>query len=135
MLMLMGMSFCLTSCSDDDDAVAKVAPSATGTYTDPRDGNEYRWVRYGNLEWLADNFRYDTGDESTCMIYNGINSNGPVDENVYGRLYTYKAAVAACPDGWRLPTDADSGRTWRWRWVCLPLKLVVGNGEVMWLRT
>ena len=48
MLMLMGMSFCLTSCSDDDDAVAKVAPSATGTYTDPRDGNEYRWVRYGN---------------------------------------------------------------------------------------
>lgn len=106
-LMLMGMSFCLTSCSDDDDTVAKVAPSATGTYTDPRDGNEYRWVRYGNLEWLADNFRYDTGDESTCMIYNGINSNGPVDENVYGRLYTYKAAVAACPDGWRLPTDAD----------------------------
>ena len=58
LLMLMGMSFCLTSCSDDDDAVAKVAPSATGTYTDPRDGNEYRWVRYGNLEWLADNFRY-----------------------------------------------------------------------------
>lgn len=100
LLMLMGMSFCLTSCSDDDDTVAKVAPSATGTYTDPRDGNEYRWVRYGNLEWLADNFRYDTGDESTCMIYNGINSNGPVDENVYGRLYTYKAAVAACPDGW-----------------------------------
>lgn len=126
--MFVGAAISLTSCGDDDDTVAKVMPSATGTFTDPRDGNEYRWVRYGNLEWLADNFRYDTGDAATCMVYDGTNSNGPLDVDVYGRLYTYKAALDACPEGWRLPTDADwqnlerqmgmsgsDANSWEWR--------------------
>ena len=42
------------SCSDDDDVV--VSPSASGTMTDDL-GNEYGWVRIGNLEWTTSNAR------------------------------------------------------------------------------
>ncbi len=100
------LSFAFTSCSDDGGAPTSLIPaSAKGVYTDARDGNEYQWVRYGNLEWMAQNFRYDLGDEDNCTVYTGDAKT--LDPKVYGRLYTYQGAVDACPDGWRLPTDED----------------------------
>lgn len=56
----------LISCNKDDDDVPTDLISATqqGTFTDVRDGNTYRWVRYGNLEWMADNFRYVINDQN-----------------------------------------------------------------------
>ena len=38
------------SCSDDNDKVT--APTASGTMTDD-EGNEYGWVRIGNLDWTT----------------------------------------------------------------------------------
>ena len=44
-LMLVCQTF--ISCSDDDEAPTdQIAPSATGTFTDERDGETYNWVRY-----------------------------------------------------------------------------------------
>lgn len=99
----------LISCNKDDDDIPTDLISATqqGTFTDVRDGNTYRWVRYGNLEWMADNFRYVINDQTKCLLYIKPDGKTNVDPEKYGRLYTYKGAEEACPEGWRLPTDED----------------------------
>lgn len=116
----------LAACSDDDDIPGKVEPSASGVFTDIRDGRTYRWVRYGNLEWMADNFAYNTGASTTSGIYldaEDYEGNPSDTSNVfkYGRLYSLQGALDACPDGWRLPTDED--------WQNLEIILGMSRGE------
>lgn len=95
-----------SSCSDDEEAPTDIiSPTTEGTFTDERDGNTYRWVRYGNLDWLADNFRYNQNDASKSRLYEI--EEKPIDANKYGRIYSHTGAIEACPEGWRLPTDED----------------------------
>ena len=49
---------------------------------------------------MTENLNYKT-DDSWC--YDDKISNC----QKYGRLYTWDAAINACPSGWRLPTDDD----------------------------
>ena len=51
--------------------------------------------------WMAENLNYETAEGSYC--YN----NDPSNCTTYGRLYTWDAAMAACPDGWHLPAKAE----------------------------
>lgn len=60
---------CLSSCSDDDDSPS-VAPSASGVVQD-MDGNEYHWVRIGNLDWMTDNLRCGTPSTKMLIMING----------------------------------------------------------------
>lgn len=96
------------SCGEDEDETpsSKISASEKGTFTDNRDGSTYNWVRYGNLEWMSENFRYNLNDAAICRLYKDA-SGKEVNVNKYGRLYTYSGATKACPNGWRLPTDAD----------------------------
>lgn len=80
-----------------------------GSFTDPRDGTTYKTVTLDILlegdvtiqrTWMAQNLRYVI-DDSFCY------KNEPAYCEAYGRLYTFQAAKAACPPGWRIPTIAD----------------------------
>jgi uncharacterized protein (TIGR02145 family) len=92
----------------------------SGTFTDYRDGNIYKWVRIGSQIWMAENFRYlpkieplkDIYDlnnlpEFQILGYNGSDVNVAKSTeyyHTYGVLYNQAAAFNHAPDGWHLPS-------------------------------
>ncbi len=78
----------------------RASGSIGGIMTDSRDGETYRWVRIGSQEWLAENLRYSALNKPKTTQPN------PVIQK-YGRLYNFKTAEKACPEGWHLPNDTE----------------------------
>ncbi|MBU2553156.1 MAG: fibrobacter succinogenes major paralogous domain-containing protein [Bacteroidetes bacterium] len=76
------------------------APDDTETFTDPRDGQTYKTVTIGDQTWFAENLNYETANSWTY-------DDDPANGDIYGRLYTWDAALTACPSGWHLPTDDE----------------------------
>jgi uncharacterized protein (TIGR02145 family) len=84
-------------------AVINPVPAESENYfTDPRDGRRYRTVRMPDGKvWMAENLDYETPEGSWCY------GDDPANGAKYGRLYTWEAANAAVPPGWRLPTREE----------------------------
>jgi len=89
-----------------------------GIWVDERDGQEYRYVRIGNMEWFADNFNYNApwsqwgrsfyyGMSARADIQTGHAVETEEDKKFYGRLYNQVAAAELVPEGWRLPSRQD----------------------------
>lgn len=70
---------------------------------DNRDGRVYSSTQIGGLRWLRENLAWNGAGASFA-------ASDKVD-NVFGRYYTYEEVASTtnpvCPEGWRVPTDAD----------------------------
>jgi uncharacterized protein (TIGR02145 family) len=103
----------------------------TGTFTDPRDGQIYQWVRLNGEKWMVHNlsylpdakdgyYGYETWNEITRdKNYTALNNNN-LNISKYGYLYTWAAAMnfdalpdtarsiqGVCPSGWHVPAIED----------------------------
>jgi len=104
-------------------AGAVAGETAFGTFTDTRDGQTYKTVKIGQQTWMARNLNYKTLDSSWCY------HNNPSYCKRDGRLYSWNAAMKACPVGYHLPSDEE--------WDCLEQavggeKNPDGNGTIGW---
>lgn len=117
---LSNLGYGLLDTYDDDfgyidvDAYQITGGGGTGSFTDPRDGQNYTTVDIGSQTWFAENLNYQT---TNSWWYNNSSANG----NIYGRLYTWDAALTACPSGWHLPNDEE--------WKTLEMALGMSQSE------
>jgi uncharacterized protein (TIGR02145 family) len=78
-----------------------------GSVIDSRDSKSYKTVEIGEQVWITKNLNY-AASGSKC--YGNQESNC----NIYGRLYDWSAAIAACPSGWHLPSNAEWDALYRY---------------------
>lgn len=76
------------------------AAPEVGPLNDARDGQSYNTVKIGNQIWMAQNLNYTT-DSSWCYKHELENCK------LFGRLYSWNAAMHACPTGWHLPSNDE----------------------------
>lgn len=92
------------------DSTTIIQPNETGTVTDI-DGNEYPTVKIGGQWWMAENLKV-VHDPQGNPITSYNPDNNALNVDVYGRLYTWHAAMDSsntegsrgiAPEGWHIP--------------------------------
>lgn len=78
------------------------------------DGNSYSAVKIGEQTWMAENLQVNIARvDTTDGVTDGICGSNDVfvwdntDNSIYGKFYSWQAALKACPVGWHLPSDEE----------------------------
>ena len=115
-----------------------------GTFVDPRDGQEYSWVKTGNQRWMVENLNYYTPGGS--WYYNNDSLEYAAS---YGRLYVWPVAMdgaessnanpsgvqGVCPPGWHIPSDAEWNQLIDFLDSETPANLLKEEGTTHWQST
>lgn len=73
--------------------------TALNTFVDPRDGKTYIYSTIDGTDWMRQNLAWEgSGVAFDCE---------EAMFDIFGTYYTWNEAQTACPEGWRLPNDAD----------------------------
>lgn len=116
------ISFFFFACSESNSSSANESEkensepqeSVLETFTDERDGQEYKYTTIGNQVWMAENLRYEMRD--SVLTYPSTGEEGISKDTCYypedncrekGRVYNWLAAYYACPNGWHLPSEEE----------------------------
>ncbi len=105
-------------CKKNDDN-----PDNPDAITDSRDGQVYATVKIGDQEWFSQNLNYHA--PGSVRNYKTVDTwwydNDEENGKIYGSLYTWEAALTACPSGWHLPSKEE--------WNDLLIRLGVNQSE------
>ena len=63
------------------------------------ENTDYYYTSRNGLDWFRNNLANPS--------YGASYTNSPAMLEVFGNFYSYEEALTACPEGWRLPTDAE----------------------------
>ncbi len=127
-ILLVIIALSTTSCSkDNDDSCSKVDSDfsgGSGTFTDPRDGVAYKWVKIGTQIWMAENLKATKYNDGSAIpnvtdqaaweslktgAYCYYANNALTYGSIYGCLYNWYAVNTGklAPKGWHAPTDGE----------------------------
>ncbi len=95
----------------------------SGTFTDARDGQVYKWIKIGTQIWMAENLRATKFNDGTSIpnvtdvsTWSNLktpgycwHNNDASNKSTYGALYNWYAVntMKLAPKGWHVPTDAE----------------------------
>lgn len=82
-----------------DSTVAGAYSSKDPIFVDPRDEGTYYTTTFNGKTWMKNNLYYS----GSGVPY----ENSEAMDAIFGRFYSWNEAVAACPEGWHLPSDAE----------------------------
>jgi len=68
--------------------------------TDPRDGQMYKTIIINDQKWMTKNINFAAPGSVYYL-------NDSITYHKFGRLYSWDAALMACPEGWNLPGDSQ----------------------------
>jgi len=74
---------CVKNDSSYNSLFTRNLNSDSGTFTDARDGQAYKWVEIGSQTWMAEDLNYN------------------------GKLYDWVTARNICPEDWHLPSNEE----------------------------
>ena len=105
-------------CVENDSIPRKMLPpedAIVGTFKDERNGVVYKTVTLGDQVWMAQNLDYEMDSTSCVNVPHTLFECSGANPNCYtvpetcslGRGYSWYDARVACPEGWRLPSNAD----------------------------